>query len=397
MVYFWAYLFICFCVFLELSNVERTVRNISRVSIVLMFIFLAGLRFETGVDWYLYTQMFNDTPPIDQITSKFEREAIFSTFDYGYCILISTVKFLGGGIQTVFLLVSMATSIFLYKGLKIYTEYNTLSLLLYYSLLFFILDMSGLRQGLALSIFLYAVQFLVKRAFWQYFLWIMIAAAFHWSAYILLLLYPFINKRFSSITLAGTFLFSLVIYFLNIKWLEPIIIMIFPSLENALLASKLMAYTANDTFSAARALNLRTILTSVFFISFLSFFIYYRKRMEEKYPYFNIFLNIYVLQIFVFYGLYEFTEMADRLKLYMLISTVVLLPYAAYYFRSFYLRSVVATYVFIFSIFSCQAYVLEAPTTIAYHPYQNYILYYFIGEEKSTGEQRLNKHAQFNE
>ena len=183
---------------LEILNLEKSISKYFPLIVIFILLVTAGFRYETGVDWKVYASMFSTTPPINEITNAVGRELIFSSPDYGYCLLISIVKYFGGSIQTVFFIVSLITYIFLYKALTFFSSGKTTSLLIYFSLLFFILDMSGLRQSLALSIFFYSIQYIYNGRFSKFMLFIMLAASFHWSAYLLIFMYFIIRRRFST-------------------------------------------------------------------------------------------------------------------------------------------------------------------------------------------------------
>jgi len=375
----------------EIANVNLLLQKYVIIFLTAMFVLVAGLRYETGVDWLVYTNMFRDTPAIDQITDSIGRSEIFSSVDYGYCLFISLVKYLGGSIQVVFLIISFASSLFLYKSLKTYSDGRVISMLLYFSLIFFILDMSGLRQGFALSIFFYALRYIQKREFLPYFGFMMLAASFHWSAYLLIPCYFIIYRRFSSISLIVIFVLSLCIFILKIGWLQFVFLKGLSGITNEFVVTKLFTYTT--TFEAGRGLTANTIINILFYITTFIFAFYYRKHLELKNKYFNLFLNIYICQIVAYFALYEFIEMADRLRLYFLVANIVLLPGLVYLFTSVKERTLIFTYVFAFAFFSCKPYVLNSDVTIAYHPYQNYIIHKIFNLD-STGEERLKKHAE---
>ncbi|WP_172426649.1 EpsG family protein [Flavobacterium sp. ACN6] len=361
--------------------------------IAFLFLFIAGLRYETGVDWRIYTAMFESTPSIEEITDAYGRILIFSSPDYGYCLFISIIKYFNGSIQTVFFLISLVGYFFLYKSIVFFSQGKSTSLLLHFSLLFFILDMSGLRQGFALAVFFYSIKFVCERNFLKYLACIFFAASFHWSAYLLLPLYFVFRRRLSSISLIVFFCISLLIFFLKISWLGLIITKIVPLIGDFSIAARLVIYSNYNSANLERVLNANTIINVLFFIITFALLINYRKELEKKNNFFNIFFNIYIFQIFTFFCMYEFIEMADRLRLYFTISNLIILPSLVYLFYTRIDRIMVFTYVVVFAFFSCKPYILNLPTTIAYHPYQNYLIYQLF-DLRSTGEERLNKHAE---
>ena len=163
MFYLIIFLIIVLLSFLEILNLKKYISKSFPIIILVLLLFIAGLRYETGVDWRVYSSMFDSTVPIDEITNSLGKDLIFSSPDYGYCLLISIVKYFGGSIQTVFFIVSFITYLFLYKAISFFSVEKSTSLLIYFSLLFFVLDMSGLRQSLALSIFFYSIKYIYNK------------------------------------------------------------------------------------------------------------------------------------------------------------------------------------------------------------------------------------------
>lgn len=396
MFYFVIFLLIVSLAILEVLNLEKAISQYFPMTVLLILLFIAGFRYETGVDWRIYTSMFETTAPIDEITNPLGREQIFSTPDYGYCLLISTVKYLGGSIQTIFFIVSLITYVFLFRSITFFSDGKTTSLLIYFSLLFFVLDMSGMRQSLALSIFFYSIRYIYEKNFVKFALLLLLAASFHWSAYLLLCMYFIIRKYFSTKALIAFFVISLMIYVLKISWFNMMIEKLAPLLGDLVFATRLLFYSRDEAAEAGRVLNLNTVMNIFFYISTFSLLLYYRPQLEKNNKYFNIFLNIYICQIFTFFCLFEFVEMSERLRMYLMLGNIIVLPGLIFLFHLNAERILIFTYVFGFAFFSCKPYILNAPTTISYHPYQNYIIYETF-HLQSTGEQRLNEQAELNE
>jgi hypothetical protein len=381
---------------LEVLSLEMHISRAFPIVILILFLFIAGLRYETGVDWRVYTSMFESTVSIHEINTSLGRDLIFSSPDYGYCLLISIIKYFGGSIQTVFFIVSLITYLFLYKAIVFFSDGKSISLLVYFSLLFFVLDMSGLRQSLALSIFFYSIKYIYNKNLFKFTILILFAASFHWSAYLLIFIYFIIRRNFTSVGLIVFFCLSILIYVLKITWLNMIIEKISPLLGDLALASKLLFYSTYDNSSDGRALNLNTIINIIFYIVTFFLLLYFRPKLEKNNRYFNIFLNIYICQIFTFFCMFELVEMSERLRLYFMLSNIIVLPNLIFLFYLKTERVLIFSYVFLFSFFSCKPYILDATTTISYHPYQNYMIYEALNLQ-STGEDRLNKQAQLNE
>jgi O-antigen ligase len=181
---------------------------------------------------------------------------------------------------------------------------------------------------------------------------------------------------------------------LKIGWLQFVFVHIFSGFSNEFIASKIFTYT--DTYESGRGFSANTIASIIFYVSTFILCLYYRLNLEGKNKYFNMFLNIYMCQVVSYFALYEFIEMADRLRLYFLIANLILLPSMVFVFISLKERVLIYTYLIAFAFFSCKPYVLNEQVTIAYHPYQNFIIYNLF-DLKSTGAERLDEHARIHE
>lgn len=356
-----------------------------------IFVFIAGFRYETGVDWAGYSDYYDEIVALDEAFNKDNFKNIFVTLDVGYALLNSIVKMFNGGIQTIFFVVSLLSSILLWKNLRRYTEYVITGMLIYYSFYFFIFDMSGLRQGLAIQIIIFAFQYLEKRNFSKYLLYILLATSIHWSAFILILIYfinPYKKIKFHSYI----FFISLFVFILNIKFIETLI----PNLNslikgNVLLSYKLDAYTNNQNYAQERGWNLMTIfvllrVTTIYFLCKI-----YGNIEDKK---FIFFFNLFIIQVIIYFGLYELIEISERLRFYFAFSEIILLLMILKQTNKYYLKDILYVFIVVITFVNGMPYFLHFKGTIAYHPYQNYLIYKIM-DYKSTGNYRLQQHKDF--
>lgn len=150
------------------------------ITIIIFFelILLMGFRYDVGIDYLTYESWFYD----EHNGNKFEW--IYNSLNY--LVYISTGEF------AVFtLLIAIITNYFIYKGLKAWNlnnYYLILAIFIYVSSIYF--DFANMmRQGVAVSIFFYASNFIVKRDYKKYFFLVFLAMGFHFSSIILIPLY----------------------------------------------------------------------------------------------------------------------------------------------------------------------------------------------------------------
>lgn len=96
--------------------------------------------------------------------------------------------------QWVVIITSFLTIFLLTIVIYQYSKYYTLSFLLYIPFFYFF-TLSGVRQGLALSISLMSFRFLKEKKFFKYLLVILLAASFHYTALVMIPAYFVLNIK----------------------------------------------------------------------------------------------------------------------------------------------------------------------------------------------------------
>lgn len=156
---------------------------------VLLFL-LAGFRGESvGGDLKRYLPEFYAVADV----------SLSHLFDVGYHEpgYVLFIKFLGmiSSDSRVFLLgtsfVSLLGPFVLFKK---YSRNIAVSVLLYYAMGYYTNTFNNVRQSLALSIIFCVIPFLVERKFWKFLIGVIIASLFHYSAIVMLIVYPLTDK-----------------------------------------------------------------------------------------------------------------------------------------------------------------------------------------------------------
>lgn len=136
------YLVLAVLVALALPASART-RSARAALAVLLLLGLGGLRDEVGTDWFAYKELF-DSVGMGESFSTFREEN-------GFLALVQSVGNLGGDFPT-FVFVTFALALGTKAwAVRLFGVNLNAALLIYFSAIFLIYDVNGLRQGLALG------------------------------------------------------------------------------------------------------------------------------------------------------------------------------------------------------------------------------------------------------
>ena len=320
MIFFVALLVFSFLAFFDLFEINREVRKLIIFFMLGAFLVIAGLRseYESISDWGVYSAYFQTAP---SITSIFNWDYFIShqyPFEFGYFLLNVVLRSFIESSYVFFFIVELIICILLYSSLKKYTDHVAIALLIYFTVLFTALDVAFIRQGIAVLLFLYSVQYIKQRKLVRYFLWVTAAAAFHGSALVLYPLYFASNRVFSNKLIIGALAVSISFFLLKIDIVSPLL-NLFPE------SPRVEYYLDTPKYSVSRPLS----FTHVEFILILTVLLFYRSRIDElraSNAYVNIFINLFVIYgmlIFMFFGV---SIVSARLKFYFLTSFLIIFP-----------------------------------------------------------------------
>ncbi|EFI6232570.1 EpsG family protein, partial [Escherichia coli] len=169
----------------------------------------AGLRFHTGWDWEAYDYFFYEltNSNLFEISKAniFNYEPGFVLLSY-ISVLLHIPPFLFFSLITVTLIIKSA-----YKYLGNFV-YIFLLIYLYYG---YFHNFSIVRQGVAAALFAYSIRYLIAKSY-KYYILIFVAALFHMSA-IMLLIVPFLYKIANRIPFSALLLFSLLMVYTSVS------------------------------------------------------------------------------------------------------------------------------------------------------------------------------------
>lgn len=208
------YIIMTICCFILLYFSKKVSENKKKwILIALSFLTVfavSALRVNVGTDYKSYVAWFKNisVPTYEHTNFLFNN-------------LIVIIKIFTKNPQWLFIITSLIILIFVYLSIirEQENEYD-MALYLFIALGFYFATMNGIRQWIAIALFMYAYKFVTKKSFWLYALVIVIASLFHISAITLLPFYFIfnfkINDKWKLLIVA---IFAFAFNFINFNYL----------------------------------------------------------------------------------------------------------------------------------------------------------------------------------
>lgn len=265
---------------------------------------LTGFRGNVEPDYTHYLNIFNNSGWSKYFTND--------SVEVGYYFYNVLIKYLEFNFQFVIFSMALVTIFLKFKFFKEQSPRYLISFLLYYCSLFFLYDFIAIRQALAMSIFMFAIPYIVEKKMIKYFICIAIACLFHMSALILLPIYFLIRFKYNNFLVLIVLLLCLGLNVANFS---------FPLIDLLSNVIPLPSFTKNklEIYSMETEFAFISIRLLLFSFSFLLYKWFYGS--DEK---FNLYFNVFFIGI-VFTTLFnEIPQFSYRIKAYFLWTDVLL-------------------------------------------------------------------------
>ena len=283
-----------------------------RFSSVLLLI-LIGLRHDfCFMDSLSYVEDYHQTHNLSfyRIPAFFSKDIL-----YWYVVKIFNIIFFDDA--TAFKLVNAFVFIFLYyKVISKYSKDYFLSILLYFTLGFFIFCLCGARQTYSLALCLYSLNYILDKKFLKFLICVLLAALFHSSAIVFLIAWPLSRVKLKKMTFLIYLAVFVVINIFGAIFYMEIVQFCIDYVDEARFAH----YLTDDRQMSYSGL----IQQGILFIISLTLL---RRNIKE--PFVSLLLQIAIIGIF--FQLYSaFIAEFFRVSMYFSIFYTILLPYALY-------------------------------------------------------------------
>ncbi|MEM5532999.1 EpsG family protein [Pseudoalteromonas arctica] len=177
---------ICFYFLMLVTTTKKIDFPLSFILVFLLFL-ISGFRYEVGTDYDTYVSFI-----------KLIKEGRDTYMEPGFELMVKMLTSSGFETQSVFLISSLITLTFFFLFILRYSENYTLSVVIFFLFpIFYLASFNGVRQFIAVSIFLYSLKFILDKKVFAYITLICIGALFHKTILLMLPLYFILGRRAS--------------------------------------------------------------------------------------------------------------------------------------------------------------------------------------------------------
>lgn len=281
-------------------------KSVLGAMLLLIYIFSAfrnGIGVDTAVYDYIFTQI------------RLWGSTSFN-IEEGYFLLNRIALCIGEEFYIVLLLSFGITLFFAYEFVTYFVpeKYRGISLMVFVSSSFyFVYALSGIRQGIAMSLVLYSIRYIVERKKYFFLLFILLAMCFHKSAIVFLPVYWIGNREIPyKLVLAGAFM-----AFLGRTFVSDLFFYIGPYLQGHYsVYTELYCGDANSNSGLG-------IIGRIFFWLGVAYF--YQKNSLTADVKSVVLYNIYILGIILYIGCLN-VDILIRISEYFLSTSIAVIP-----------------------------------------------------------------------
>lgn len=312
----------------------------------LLFLLLILRSYDVGTDIRNYKNIF------ELISKNNWQWAAYRSSEYGWNLLNKAVSCITSNFRWILVISAWLPIMLLNRYYSKYSTDTVLTIALFINISCFVLMFSGLRQSISISLGLLAFECVMQKKKWSFVLCVAVAMTFHFSAFMLLLLYPACNVRVKKSWLYWVIPVLILIYVFN----QPIF-----NFLGVLLAS-FTKYDAQIRLTGSYTMLILLLLFAVF-----SFVIPDEQLMDnETIAMRNLLLISVALQMFA-----PLHSLAMRMNYYFLIFLPVLIPRVIKYRRKRFSQIAILSRYFLV-VFFIGYFLIDAPkdNALATFPYQ---------------------------
>lgn len=263
----------------------------------LIFVLIAGLRYNLGLDTYAYTSRHETFPTLFQLDNFYIKNIDYQLF---WILFESTIRTLSSSFYLLQLILAFFVNFIVFKTIKKYSINPFFTILLYYLLFYLNLNMEILRESISICLLLIGIEFINEKKYIKYFLLSLIAFLFHESAMVL-----FIVPFMLNIKLSKTMYFVVIAILLSISGL-----FYFYFLQGLSNINFLLSLTKSEYYSSFTPSSDFPLFNYIKYVLMPAtiLFLFFNKlnQNERNYIFIYIVFSILFIQIFIFYRIRDY-------------------------------------------------------------------------------------------
>lgn len=238
--------------------------------------------------------------------------------DKGFYFLSSVIKTFVSDYTIYFLIISILTFYFLYRSLRHYCIYPLIGLCVYIARFMLSRNMMQIRAALAIAVVVYAIQYVGKKDFKRYLLFITLGSALHISLILALPLYWIDKIKITS----NKILYTIIGAFICVGMFSSLIVGKLS--EISMMYNIAESYTSEDSeYTTGLGLHNPMLYYQTFI---LLMFTYNEKKLSKVLPYYVTIRNSYFYSTMLLIILSPFLVLAGRVSTIFATCEVFIIP-----------------------------------------------------------------------
>lgn len=344
------------------NNTSKYISEKMSFFIILVFV---GLRYETGgPDWISYESFFSGIEPLNEVMVGNGDFFWGHGFEFGFKLFSSSIKVFTDNYLIMNLVAEFIVLISVYGFFKDKTSHLILCIIVYFSSVSLLGDMTVVRQMLAVSMFVFSLKY-IDKSIVKTILFMSLAMSFHYASAICLMFFVIYYLRSSIKLLYSIALFSILIS-IPFGGITSILLEVLSSFSSFGFAVKLKLAQYTQEFSESKvSVGIGTLERLLLCGLIILFF----NRMKEKFgSIIYIPLSLYLCNLFLSAFFSDMPAFYLRFRYFFIFSTPMVFIFLLSLIRQKWIIPIV-----VLSYSSLWAYMVISANKNQYLPYQNYI------------------------
>lgn len=165
--------------FLDFSKLDICYKQCVMLFLSFIFLILASIRWKTGTDWVMYYDLYNNNNSLYDFLSVSDN---VQAQEVGFCLLNWAVKSIFDDYNMLLFIIALIILVVKYDWYNRYMPFPLVALFVNFSS--YLGDIFFIRQSLAIAITIFAFRYIVRKQFWLFISFVLIAGSMHTSAII---------------------------------------------------------------------------------------------------------------------------------------------------------------------------------------------------------------------